>query len=343
VKSIGVEVEGWCRKSDGTPRSLTLEELAEINARLARIGSVAIEPGLGSIELVGNPAASVREAVGHVLQVCQALEASGLAPQLVARSPWAGKTTGLNANTPRLRALVAAALRESGLNEVVHGSLFSLLNDWAATHVHTSGSCIVSRERVSDDAVFLANVSNLIGPFVARELCRKHGITRDPGHLAIYREWARHERFPHWGLWHRDGRAYIEAFESLPRLVRPLDGSAAKVGGDWEPDLVTRAEWGNPADDGSVWWPYCRLRPKYGTAELRFMPSCPLDCLEAMVADLVMLVEIILDSFQGSIDTLTDFQSHGMWNDVQVRLREELGIALPTRISERDWIAAQAA
>lgn len=343
VELVGAEVEGWHMALDGTPKLLIMTELDGLNERLTSTGFVTTEPGPGSIELVGLPAASVREAVRHVLEVQRALAVAGIVPRFVARSPWAGTTSGLNANTPRLLALVAAALRESGLDEVTHGRLFSSLNYWAATHMHASGSFIVDTKSVGDDAVFLANVVNLIGPFVAHELCRKHGIARDPGHLAIYRGWAQAARFPHWGLWHPNGRAYIEAFESLLRLVRPVGKLAGKTGGEWEPDLVTKAKWGNPADDGSIWWPYCRLRPKYGTAELRFMPSCPLDRLEVVVSDLVMFVEIVLDSFQGPIESQRAFLSHSSWRDVRVRIGSELGIVLPQLITEQSWLAAQAA
>lgn len=359
---IGAENEAWVSNVDGEPfdPSGVLGNLNEFLNRFG-FGSVATEPGPGSVEFVSAPRTSAIEVAECLRSVAAAFSARAASTRIKyqAHSPWHDPgCRGLNTKNPRYAALAEAAFQESRLSDEAisrdtHGALFAQLNFWAALHVHVSNSEIaISPNQVDDRAAYLTNIVNLMAPFLARALCDKYGVVRNPGHLTIYRGWVRAERLPLFGRWYSSGEEYVAAFNRTPRLIKSTGpcslGSSVKFG-EWEPDLSESAQWGNPADDGSTWWHFCRLRPKYGTVELRFMPSWPQDeRLQAVVEDLMLLVELVLDSAVQA-GTVDEFLSTRAWrtlrDDINTRMfpYQQLGFHLPDLINLVSWQEACAA
>ncbi len=270
----GIEVERWAHLR-GKPNEAV--DVAQFMTHLSRVdpalGRIVREPGLGSIEFAGHHADSVSQAVQNVAELHKAALNYGFGIVSSTRSPFNESARTSFAPKPRYVALWKALLEEvlaCGGTEADAKTL-DVMKCFAATHIHFSDTGMeISLETMDERMVFVTNVLNIVGPRVARILCKCYGLS-NAGHLGIWSRWADRRRFSMYGRWFASFDHLRREFESLPRLVKCIGGD--KEDGEWVVDRKQRLEWSDPDDDGAGWWLYARPRPRLGTLEVRLLPS----------------------------------------------------------------------
>ena len=295
---IGFENEAWVIRKEGDdilPGDIS-DALEALNEN-ATGGSFGREPGLGSIEFIGDPESTVGAAARNIRALYERAVSAGLSIECRARSPYTAPvpaTVEPGIQKDRPLKLWAAAREE------VH-RLGRPRSDWervkwsnhfAALHMHISfPEFEISKHQVHPRMLFVMNMMNYVGPRVARILCKKYGID-NTGHLAINAAWADERRFPAFGRWFPTFRHFKWFFESLKRLITLTEGD--KEHGKYAIDLRTHLTWGMPGEMGAGMWTFCRLRPVLGTLEIRILPSWPVDTIADVGADLYEFVELLV-------------------------------------------------
>lgn len=298
---IGLELEGWVSTSSGAP--VALLEVPALSRYLAQgstpFGHLTVEPGLGAMEVVGQYAPTVPQASSNILQLLGIVEKAGLRPILTMCSPF---KSGLE---PSVKASRLQALWLATREEVIRRDggdaawlRIQVMNQHAATQIHISHPELpVGPDFIDPRMIFVGDILNNCGPAIARILCDKYRID-NTGHLGIWHGWALARRFPEFGRWFGSFLSFKHHFEQTPRLIKSLAGDNKGADG-WVVDLVNFFRWGDPADEFRGYWHAVRYRAGYGTAEIRILPSCPPDRLEAMVQDLMDFVLFLVGIYQG--------------------------------------------
>jgi len=305
VKTTGIENEGWSGKwVDGlfVPADVTpLARKYQLMNGHAVHGHVTTEPGPGSIELAGAYSTSLDDAVANVYALHTDALGEGHEIRYQMCSPFFDGpfVNPEDLKKSRYKALFGAAkieleslgLPESEVQERL--SRMGYLNVRAATHWHLGfGKGVIDLDHIDQRLIFLLNVSNYVGPWFARTLCRAYDQDNE-GHLGITWGWGDPRRFCRPDIWFLDFADFRRQFESLKRMMRPV-GEADPEFGEWQIDLKSSMEWGNPADWKTGYWPHVRPRPDYETVEVRLMPSLPLPILGEVSHHLVDFVNCIL-------------------------------------------------
>jgi len=139
-------------------------------------------------------------------------------------------------------------------------------------------------------------------------------------------------------MWFESDADMRTRFESLPRLVRRVDGD--KETGRWEPDLENRLSWANPDDDGGGWWHFVRARPRLGTFEVRLLPSLPDKVLGPAIEaldDFVCYLVSIADRGIG-FRSLDEFRNSTLWKrEIVHRPVGAGGLCVPFSYDHSDW------
>lgn len=299
----GIELEGWAYRRKLT--GLMPVDVSEVLPRLTApngvpvTGNIFRESGTGSIEFAGFAAPTVAEAVDNILNLHRRAAEHRVPVIFSCKSPYPdwvheGVKT-LEVAKSRFLAIVEASRREVaeiGGSEEDHRRLH-MQNFFAALHLHASFEGLpVTRERVAEEMIFVNDVLNLLGPRIAKVLCRKYGVD-NAGHLGIFSGWAAPYRFSQYGQWFGSFEGMLQRLSRMTRFITCVEGT--KEDGTWAPDLVTPMQW-NDHDVAELGiWHMSRLRTRQGTIEVRFMPSVPLEYLPDVAHDIAELVQYLVE------------------------------------------------
>ncbi len=337
----GFELEGWIAK-EGKPF-----DVPGVLPLPVKGGTLSIEAGPGSIEYVGDYASTLHGAIANVGRVHGSFRAEmrrrGHAVDICfdPESPFVRETETPPRNLPERYASFWSACRQE-----VCGIYGPQYEGWkgmlemsyrSALHAHYSvaGRAIVRGDGIDDDAMFVTNVLNYFGPWIARAICNAVGIPKC-GHLGIWSGWAHPERFSTPQQWFSDFEAYKAHFESLPRLIEKT-GEGMKQDG-WAVDLVNPLEWGKPDDEGAGRWPFIRPRSKFGTLEVRLLPSMPVQTMRRAV---IMLQEVMIFLFENApkhpVRSLSEFFGTPAWLLMYRDLRVG-GQSFPANYTAKQWL-----
>lgn len=333
----GIEVERWAHLL-GKPNEAA--DVAQFMTRLSNVdpayGRIVREPGLGSIEFAGHHAGSIAQAVDNIARLHRAALACGLEVVSSTRSPFNESARTSYAPKPRYVALWSALREEvlAGGGTEADVQTLDAMKCFAATHIHFSVTGMeISLEKMDERIVFVVNVLNIVGPRVARILCKRYGLS-NAGHLGIWSRWADRRRFSMYGRWFASFGHLRREFESLPRLVRCVGGD--KEDGEWVVDRQQRLEWSDPDDDGAGWWLYVRPRPRIGTFEVRLLPSMNDEVLPKVAEaldDFVCYLLSVADRGLGFPD-LDSFFASPLWREIARRpIGGGMSISAPYTIS----------
>ena len=342
IDRVGLEDEGWAAVCNDPQRPADVASIMEDLMATAVGGKYSLEPGPGSIEYVGNPEPTVSAAVENIVALHANAQSRGLFVRYNHWSPFYGQEGKNVLTTPRYEALWKATQKEA----LSHGytleqwATIQLMRYRAALHVSVSvKGAEVRADNVDPRMIFLTNVISLVGPGVACALCRKYDQD-NKGHLGLWHGWAQPGRFSRYGQWFKDFPDFRSHFQGLTRLIKQTDDpwEYSKSGAGWEPDLQTPLVWGNSSDEGSGWWPLCRLRSNYGTAEIRLLPSWPIQTLDAVTTDLVGFVVHVLSLAPSTpFEDCEEFMASREWTDL-CDYRFEGGVrAIPMGWNETLW------
>lgn len=306
VETVGGEVEGWAGKwVNGVFRPVDITPLAKKYQRTNgynTCGAFSTEPGPGSFEIAAQYGRSAKEAVDNIRDMHAVAVAEGYNILFDMQSPFysAPFIDPEHLKKPRYKALFGAAeieLKNLGLpeDEVQERlSRMGYLNVRAATHVQMGfGPSAITVDHIDPRIIFAINILNHVGPRFTRIYCREYGIN-NAGHLGITWGWGDPNRFCRDDIWFTDFADFRRQFESLKRMMRPI-GKADPEFGEWEIDLISHMEWGNPADYKTGYWPHVRPRVEFSAIETRLFPSWPIKYLEPVVKGIVDWTNFLLD------------------------------------------------
>lgn len=300
---IGPEVEAWVTDRNGDPIPLW-DRLAD--GTLVPHGSIAHEPGVGSIEYTAAPAATPDGVVGHIIKAAQHTLCSHdeqWQVHLVPNAPFSVLNDVPGPHVPRelksrYHALWDALKKEActrGCPDAWHG--VERMKTHAACQLNIGG--IPAREFMT-----VYNVLHYTAPYRRRAICRRYGLA-DPGGLAMWgmhgtgqESWAHPDRFtqPH-RRWFPNVECYAACFEALPLLLQSTGNGADAWG--VAPD-GERPSFGRADHESNAWWDV-RIRgthqqsPAEWYVEDRVYPVAPLPVLRHIVADVFHLVACIID------------------------------------------------
>ena len=319
--TVGFENEAWAIKRDGkdilpVDVSGTLENLN----RDAFCGMFGREPGLGSIELIGDPAPNVEAAAENISKLHECAVAHGLAIEYSARSPYTTEIpSAVEPGIPKDRPIklwTAARLEvlRSGRPES-DWERVKWSNHLAALHMHIRFDDFpISKYHIDRRMLFVMNMMNYVGPRIARILCDKYDVD-NIGHLSLSAAWADERRFPAYGRWFPTPNDFKRYLGSLKRLIRLVKGD--KEHGVYAIDLATPMEWGTPGDVGAGMWTFCRLRPTLGTIEVRLLPSWPVGLIADVGTDLYEFVEfLVAEAPEEPIRSVAELVQSPVWEKI---------------------------
>lgn len=248
-------------------------------------GSVIGEAGKDQIEFITDPCGSVDESMMVLEEMHEQIDG------VVWYTPYRPshlRYKRLWNDKPRYNALrTALEIEAPGQSRLVRN-----MTMYASIHVNFSGRMI---DPFGPDGIFLINLFNNLSPFLASRVHDETGLGR--GHLAIWRKFAKEERFPLADRWFASVKEMVDYIESVPPLFRVVsDGKSEELlvypGGNQSVSIAT--------DLTFMWW---FLRPKIGLQgpylELRYLPSMPLVYAKKYVRQAVGMIEAALDWYHG--------------------------------------------
>lgn len=322
----GIELEGWTirRESGGfMPVDITnhLPKLSQANG-VPLSGNIFRESGIGSIELAGNPSDQLEQAVDNVLNLHRLTTEHGLSVMFRNKSPYPEyihAAATLETPKSRFKAIVDASKAEVARigSDPEDWRALLLQNLYAATHVHMSFDGLAVRgDFVAEEMIFANDVLNLIGPRVAKVICRKYCFD-NTGHLGIFSKWAAPERFSSYGQWFGSFDGLCRKMNAITRFIHCVDGD--KENGTWAPDLMTPMVWGDHDVAELGIWHFSRLRTRQGTIEVRILPSVPIECLADVVRDIDELVAFLVSIAPSTprFDSPQTFMASDLWREVE--------------------------
>lgn len=330
TRLLGGEVEGWVATGSPPKARDVPSLLAEMNGSVpAYLGTITVEPGMGSIEFAGGPGRNPRGAAARIralhrrVLIHEASRGRGTVITTDMKSPFPEQGVGPVVAKQRYRKLWDALRREAGgcgISTEQFDERLGKMNVRAATHLTFSWTGLkITLNDVDDRAVVVKSIADFVAPRWARVLCEHYGVD-NTAHLGMW-SFARPGRFScEYGQWSGSFEALKARFESLPRLIKNTSAGSKDDSG-WEIDLAEPLRWDRTQDHGSGWWPVCRPKlfdDKNGMLELRFLPSWPLEKLETVFTDLDRFVSHLLDVAPDciGIETLDGFLRSAAWRKV---------------------------
>lgn len=264
VHKVGLELEAF--SPEGTFRPNVPGAIWENDA------------GIDLCELISMPHKNYHEAYKPLYNMLSKVDDIHLTAQ---RPMCLSHNQGKWQDKQRYKALRAGVKTESPQ----HHQKIDVMTDWAALQDNVSGSF----DPFGEEGVFLINMFNHIAPFHASRLHSEICIGK--GHLAIWRKFARKERFPVYHRWFPNSQSLRVYIENIPKLfVKNRQGIFET------PKTEKHQSIACPTDLGVMWW---FARPKRNEEnetylELRYKPSMPIREAEKSTGISIRILELLL-------------------------------------------------
>lgn len=322
-KGFGLELEVHATQ-DGKPADGAV--LGEyLDRQISQHGKIESDAGVGLVEFITHPTASIGAAVESLRFIENALRAFEVKLHHTVYRPahfgppqWSPK--------PRYKALIKASRRERPES----WRLINEMRGLASAHLNMSGPGF---DPLCEEGQLVMNALRNAGPHIAAFVHDELGYGY--GHLSMW-DFADKRRMPDWHRWHPDFVSFNAEFAGKPRFVGETDHGSGK----WQPLPTGECSVYNPVDLGT-YWDFARPKLIPGSKgrhylEVRLLPSMELEQIEKYTTILWQICESI-HSWHGQergFEAVTREEVGPLFQT----LHEQFGNIFPTKpLDEATW------